>query len=118
MSVISDTSPLCYLILIEQINLLSQLYGQIIIPDVVQQELQTASAPISVQQWINRPPPWLTIQALNQPPDLALNRLDPGEQVRSRLPNSSMPACFSSTNGMVEKSPCNEDYQLLARAAR
>ncbi len=85
MSVISDTSPLCYLILIEQIDLLPQLHDQIIIPDVVQRELQTASAPIAVQQWMSQPPSWLMIQALNQPPDPALNRLDPGEQAAIAL---------------------------------
>ncbi|WP_287453843.1 hypothetical protein [Leptolyngbya sp. UWPOB_LEPTO1] len=62
MSVISDTSPLRYLILIEQVELLPQLYDQIIIPEVVQQELQTSNSPIAVQQWINQPPPWLTVK--------------------------------------------------------
>jgi predicted nucleic acid-binding protein len=85
MSVISDTSPLCYLVLIEQIDLLPQLYDQIIIPDMVQRELQTSSAPIAVQQWINQPPPWLLIQTLSQPTDPALNRLDPGEQAAIAL---------------------------------
>ncbi|WNZ47503.1 DUF3368 domain-containing protein [Leptolyngbya boryana CZ1] len=85
MSVISDTSPLRYLILIEQIELLPQLYDQIIIPEVVQQELQTSNSPIAVQQWINQPPPWLTVQALSQPPDPSLNRLDPGEQAAIAL---------------------------------
>ncbi|BAU12239.1 hypothetical protein LEP3755_27680 [Leptolyngbya sp. NIES-3755] len=80
MSVISDTSPICYLILIEQIDLLPRLYGQIIIPEAVQRELQAFNTPLTVQQWISQPPSWLTIQALSYPPDPALSRLDPGEQ--------------------------------------
>lgn len=34
MIVVSDTSPINYLILIEQINLLPELFGEIIIPQI------------------------------------------------------------------------------------
>jgi len=33
MIVIADTSPICYLILIQAIDLLPKLYGRILIPD-------------------------------------------------------------------------------------
>jgi len=36
MIVVSDTSPICYLLLIGEIELLPQLYGQVIIPRIVQ----------------------------------------------------------------------------------
>ena len=39
MIVVSDTSPICYLVLIEAIDLLPQLYGQVIIPQAVLLEL-------------------------------------------------------------------------------
>ena len=35
MIVVSDTSAICYLLLVEQINLLPQLYGAIAIPQAV-----------------------------------------------------------------------------------
>lgn len=35
MIVISDTSPICYLLLIQQIHLLPLLYGRVFIPERV-----------------------------------------------------------------------------------
>jgi predicted nucleic acid-binding protein len=35
MIVVSDTSPICYLILVGQIDLLPRLYGQVVIPQAV-----------------------------------------------------------------------------------
>ncbi len=81
MIVISDTSPICYLLLIGEIDLLSQLYGQVLIPKIVQQELSDNQAPTIVQNWIKNPPTWLrieTIQENNDDPDL--QGLDPGEK--------------------------------------
>ncbi|MGF1491114.1 MAG: hypothetical protein ACFBSC_01395 [Microcoleaceae cyanobacterium] len=46
MIVVADTSPICYLVLIDQIGLLPRLYDQITIPDVVLRELQSPNAPI------------------------------------------------------------------------
>jgi predicted nucleic acid-binding protein len=37
--VVADTSPLNYLVLINQINLLPQLYGRVLIPESVLEEL-------------------------------------------------------------------------------
>jgi predicted nucleic acid-binding protein len=35
MLVVSDTSPLCYLLLIDQIDLLPKIYGRVVIPQAV-----------------------------------------------------------------------------------
>jgi predicted nucleic acid-binding protein len=43
--VVSDTSPLNYLILIEQINLLQQLYSRVLIPGSVHEELSAEETP-------------------------------------------------------------------------
>lgn len=43
MIVVSDTSAICYLLLVEQINLLPQLYGAIAIPQAVEDELLAAA---------------------------------------------------------------------------
>ena len=40
MIVVADTSVLCYLVLIEQVELLSHLFGQIAIPQAVFEELR------------------------------------------------------------------------------
>ncbi len=80
MIVVSDTSPICYLLLIGEIELLPQLYGQVLIPRIVQQELSDARSPVSVQNWSNRPPEWLIIQTVDVPSDSDLDALDPGER--------------------------------------
>jgi predicted nucleic acid-binding protein len=61
MIVVSNTSPINYLVLIGQIHLLSDLFEKIIIPQAVYSELSDASAPLPVQAWIADPPDWLTI---------------------------------------------------------
>ena len=62
MIVVSDTTPLNYLILIGQIDLLHRLYGQVIIPTTVATELQHLRAPAPVREWIGSPPAWLEIR--------------------------------------------------------
>jgi predicted nucleic acid-binding protein len=65
MIVVSNTSPINYLILINYINLLPELFQQIIIPQAVYSELSDASAPIPGRTWIANPPDWLRIQSIN-----------------------------------------------------
>jgi len=45
MLVISNTSPLSYLVTIEHIDLLPRLFGSILIPDTVRDELSSSKAP-------------------------------------------------------------------------
>jgi len=84
MIVIADTSPLNYLLLIEQIDLLPHLFEKIIIPDGVRDEMVVSSAPIVLRQWITNPPPWLTVQTVDEV-DATLSVLDPGEQAAITL---------------------------------
>ena len=79
MIIVSDTSPINYLILIGQIDLLPQLFEQIIIPQAVYNELSDSLAPLSVQNWTIDTPSWLKIQPVSQPTDEIKNLLDPGE---------------------------------------
>lgn len=53
MIVVSDTSPPCYLILIGQIDLLPQLYGQVVIPEAVRDELAVERTSDAVQHQIH-----------------------------------------------------------------
>jgi predicted nucleic acid-binding protein len=80
MLVISDTSPILYLLLINQLDLLPRLHQRIIIPDVVQAEMQDPGAPHVLQIWIAKPPEWLEIHPVPNQSGAALERLDPGEQ--------------------------------------
>lgn len=80
MLVVSDTSPICYLLLIGEIDLLPRLYHQISIPQVVQQELADDRSPTVVKNWINAPPDWLIVQNITVSEfDRNLQNLDAGE---------------------------------------
>jgi predicted nucleic acid-binding protein len=57
--VISDTSPLNYLILIDEVEVLRQLYGQVLVPAAVIEELERTGTPAPVRQWVSHPPTWL-----------------------------------------------------------
>ena len=77
MIVVADTSPINYLILIRQIDLLTQLYKQILIPTAVLAELEHPGAPKAVRDWAVNRPPWLEV--LNPKTTLMLAELDAGE---------------------------------------
>jgi predicted nucleic acid-binding protein len=79
MIVVADTSPINYLLLINQIDLLPHIFQEIIIPDVVRDEMLDPEAPPVLQQWIAKPPSWLAVQTVSII-DTTLSSLDPGEQ--------------------------------------
>ncbi|TVQ49076.1 MAG: DUF3368 domain-containing protein [Gloeocapsa sp. DLM2.Bin57] len=80
MIVVSDTSPICYLLLIDEIELLPQLYDEVLIPKIIQQELSHIKSPRVVQKWIETPPDWLIIQNVAPCLDRDLEVLDSGER--------------------------------------
>jgi predicted nucleic acid-binding protein len=80
MIVIADSTPLNYLILIHQADLLPQLFDRVLIPPAVFEELQHQETPGVVRRWIAGPPSWLQVQALRSVLDPALAFLDPGER--------------------------------------
>jgi predicted nucleic acid-binding protein len=80
MIVIADTSPICYLILIQAIDLLPKLYGRILIPDAVYQELKSPKSPVEVQQWMDSIPNWLEIRENSNINDEQTQILDTGER--------------------------------------
>jgi predicted nucleic acid-binding protein len=79
MIVISDTSPIYYLVLINGINLLQKLYGRVIIPQAVYEELTAFESPAKVQSWIVQHPRWIEVQSVVGEPDVELSQLDAGE---------------------------------------
>jgi predicted nucleic acid-binding protein len=78
--VVSDTSPLCYFLLIDSVRVLPQIYGQIAIPQAVRNELADERSPAIVRRWIGQPPDWLEIQTIRSQPDSSLQSLDLGEK--------------------------------------
>jgi len=79
MIVVSDTTPLNYLVLIGQADLLWQLYQRVIIPPAVYAELQRANTPAPVKQWIVNHPPWLEVRSIAVTLDTGQSALDEGE---------------------------------------
>jgi predicted nucleic acid-binding protein len=77
MVVVADTSPINYLVLIEQIDLLARLYTRILIPPAVLAELKHPLAPTAVRDWASKAPRWLEI--LSPKDSLILAQLDLGE---------------------------------------
>jgi predicted nucleic acid-binding protein len=61
MIVVSDTSPVCYLLLINQIDILPILYSSVTIPQAIADELRASESPSIVKNWIAQPPNWLVI---------------------------------------------------------
>ena len=59
MIVVSDTSPINYLLLIELIDVLPRLFGRVIIPQAVFAELGSHAAPQPVHEWASNLPDWL-----------------------------------------------------------
>jgi predicted nucleic acid-binding protein len=59
--VVSDSSPLHYLIQIGKADLLRELFGDVVIPRSVQEELSHPAAPAAVRQWLMRPPAWARV---------------------------------------------------------
>lgn len=56
MIVVADTTPLNYLILIDQIQLLSMLYHTVLLPQQVHRELQQPGTPPAVSAWAANSP--------------------------------------------------------------
>ena len=79
MIVIADTTPLNYLILIDEIGLLPQLFSAVLVPVAVSQELQHRKAPHAVSSWITSPPTWLTVLPVSRRLTLQNSGLHPGE---------------------------------------
>lgn len=60
--VVSDTSPLHYLILCGVESVLPQLFQQVVIPPTVFAELQHSNTPAPVREWAQSLPPWVLVQ--------------------------------------------------------
>lgn len=66
MLVVADTSPINYLILINQDTLLSRLYERVVIPPAVRGELEHPRAPTVVRIWVAHHPAWFAVRQPQQ----------------------------------------------------
>ena len=78
--IVSDTTPLNYLVLIGAIDRLPKIYGRVLIPTAVRDELNHPKTPEAVKTWLASAPRWLEITAPSVgPPDVRSRDLDAGE---------------------------------------
>ncbi len=63
--VVADTSPLNYLAQCGVIEVLPQLYGLVVIPRAVFDELSEKGAPDAVRNWLDTLPAWASIRSAN-----------------------------------------------------
>jgi predicted nucleic acid-binding protein len=62
MTVVSDTTPLNYLVLTATVDVLPAIFGRVYVPSAVINELSLPRSPAVVRQWASTPPAWLTVQ--------------------------------------------------------
>ena len=79
MIVVSDTSPINYLVLIELQDLLPRLVDRVLIPEAVHRELQSTAAPDSIKRFLAEAPDWLEVRPSPET-NPALRHLDSGER--------------------------------------
>jgi hypothetical protein len=99
--VIADTSPINYLILIGHDAVLPVLFGKVILPTVVRDELARPKAPVAVREWIADPPDWLEVRPAAQGNDVSLAGLDDGERAAILLADGA--PCRSAPHGRAPR---------------
>jgi predicted nucleic acid-binding protein len=86
--VVADTGPLNYLVLIGDIELLPKLFGRVLAPQAVCDELADRDAPAVVRAWVAQKPIWLEVRKDPDihPNDATAQKLDRGERAAVALP--------------------------------
>jgi predicted nucleic acid-binding protein len=85
MIVVADASPLNYLIQIQCDILLPKLFGKVLVPAAVIEELRHPATPSAVGSWLSQAPPWIEVLAVTARVDSTLELLDPGEREAIQL---------------------------------
>jgi predicted nucleic acid-binding protein len=83
MIAVVDTSPVCYLVLIGEVDLLPKIFSRVCLPTAVLAELQAVGAPNDVRVWASQLPAWLTVKAPGASSIAGLERLQCGEREAS-----------------------------------
>lgn len=67
MLVVSDATPVNLLVRLGLIDLLSTLYGRVVIPTAVHAELSHPHTPAAIREWILSKPTWLDVREPTDP---------------------------------------------------
>jgi predicted nucleic acid-binding protein len=124
MIVISDTSPIRYLVEIALEDVLSKLFTDIWIPRAIELELTHTSAPLLVRQWIAAPPTWIKVADDEQSPEDHKYQRNLGEQSVIRLARRSNAELLLMDDASARRTAEQSGFivvgtvGVLARAAR
>jgi predicted nucleic acid-binding protein len=80
MVVVSNTTPLNYLVLIDAVEVLPLLFTRVLTPQAVMSELLHGRTPELVRTWAATPPTWLDVQPGFDAEDPELSHLQAGER--------------------------------------
>ncbi len=80
MIVVADASPICYQILIGEIELLPKLFDRVFVPQAVLAELRAEGAPKSVRDWASHPPAWVSVVSVSTASAAGVETLQAGER--------------------------------------
>lgn len=90
MIAVSDTSPICYLILIGEIDILPKIYSQVLVPPAVVAELLHEDAPGAVRDWAANLPSWISVQQNPIGVTVGMEKLQAGERAAILLAESRL----------------------------
>jgi predicted nucleic acid-binding protein len=88
-TVVSDTSPISYLVLIRREEVIAELYGEVLVPEAVHSELVDPRGPDAVRERISCSPSWMKVKSTSSGEETLplseekrgdLKELDPGER--------------------------------------
>ena len=88
MTAVADTSPLCFLILIGEVELRPKLFSHVAVPSAVIAELIHEDAPDAVRSWASNPPSWAYVHENPTRSTSGLEKLQAGEQAAILLAES------------------------------
>ncbi len=80
MIAVADASPLCYLVLIGEIDLLPKLFVHVAVPHAVIAELLHEDAPEEVRKWASNLPAWISTGVTADVVSGGLEKLQAGER--------------------------------------
>lgn len=88
MIAVADASPLCYLVVIGEIDLLPTLFVQVAVPQAVIAELLHEDAPEAVRAWASNLPAWICAEPTPLLATTGTEKLHAGEQAAILLAES------------------------------
>lgn len=116
MTAIADTSPLNYLILIGADYVLHKLYGSLLIPDAVVDELRhPATSPI-VRIWLEQLPDWVIVKSIPLPEISGGEALGAGERAVMALGCMSPPPVLLLMDEIKGRAEARRRDELLRRS--